>query len=391
MRKFIVKLILALALIDVTGDFMIVLSENVAEILSPIRTSLGIIIPVVIFLGLFDSIKAEKRLIRVLIGFVAILIPALLNGILFNNPSNAFREIVPFVFLLLCPILIKITDDEFQSVMNFFLWTLLIVGVIKLIAAQIVSLIVQGILSWKVILRMSPLFIYGYTFYLQKYLNFPASKIKNIVATIIFLILILSAQARALNFALLVCTLYLIGISNFKLHKVLPFGIAVVAAAILTTIITDYEFSQIFGRWEGENYDDAVDYRKEQLDILINRFIDHPIFGVGLGYFTPGYRTYDELDNPFLLELDTLNFLTKIGIFGDILYFFIIIYIFRIKYKNKSDYNKRIIFNSARYTIIGMYLYSTFQTLHSSVLFWMVMSLCIATILRYSKIHDDQI
>jgi phosphatidylserine synthase len=130
----------------------------------------------------------------------------------------------------------------------------------------------------------------------------------------------------------------------------------------------------------GEVYEGGVDYRLDQLKIILIRFQQFPILGVGFGYFTPGYLTYEFLPKPYLLELDLLNFISKIGFLFFIIY--ILSYLFIYKLINKiNDKLKKETYLSFFIGLLSLLLYSIGQTLHQSYLYWVSFSILYACII----------
>ena len=104
----------------------------------------------------------------------------------------------------------------------------------------------------------------------------------------------------------------------------------------------------------------------------MQRLLDKPLQGYGFGFVTIGYDSYEELGKPYLLELDLINFITKIGLFMFFLYvisYIIYFYIyFKIKYLSTND----LMYSWSYILLIGsLLLYSLVQTFHSSMLFWL--------------------
>jgi hypothetical protein len=381
---FFIKLFILFALIDVSGDFMIALSEPVLALFQPTRAVISILFPVIVLFGIYSIFRNYKE-VGIIVGSLLIVLTfALINGIAFNEPVNAIREAVPYMSIFLLPILTKIRTKKLEQIIYFFIFSILAIGIIKIIASQVISVALQGTLSWKIILRMSPLFTFTYVYFLRKFARANDSSIFTLFAIISSLILIFSAQARALNLSVFLATLFVFGF-RIKLTKVLHFVVAVLVAGFLTVSITDFEFSKIFGIWSGDHYNDAVDYRSVQLDIIFDRFREYPFSGVGLGHFTRGYLIYGELDLPYLLELDFLNFISKIGFVLAIVYMGMVIYVLTLRYRGLRNNSQEHIFYAAKISLFSLYIYSSFQTMHSSILFWISFSIFSSVIVKFSK------
>ena len=149
-----------------------------------------------------------------------------------------------------------------------------------------------------------------------------------------------------------------------------------------------HDIFSIFGNWSGEAFDSSYGYREFQLEILIDRFLNYTISGVGFGYFTPGYESYEDLDNSYLLELDLFNFFTKIGFPFSVLYIsgFILFFIMSVTSRIRCVQSIDLISKSFNSFIVGSLIYSLFQTFHSSILFWIFFSLAFSLNARNSNI-----
>jgi hypothetical protein len=93
-----------------------------------------------------------------------------------------------------------------------------------------------------------------------------------------------------------------------------------------------------------------------------------------MGYFTPGYLTYGELPKPYLLELDLLNFFSKIGILFSTLYIASYLFLYQLIQKVKDKDTKEL-FISMFIGMLSLLIYSLGQTLHQSYLYWIFYSI----------------
>ena len=153
-------------------------------------------------------------------------------------------------------------------------------------------------------------------------------------------------------------------------------------ATLLSILATNGDIENVFGIWSGDHLTNTVDHRIIQSEILLNRFFDNPFFGFGFGYFTPGYDDYGLLSLPYLLELDLINFFTKIGLPLSFIYIFTYI-LFIIKY-----FHNKFIYNNIEFsfltTLILLLFYGLFQTSHSSFVFWFIYAMTFVFLFRKS-------
>ena len=163
--------------------------------------------------------------------------------------------------------------------------------------------------------------------------------------------------------------------------KILSIIIILSLAFVIYLFIQQVDEISIFDHlYGGEVYEGGVDYRLDQLKIILIRFQQFPILGVGFGYFTPGYLTYEFLPKPYLLELDLLNFISKIGFLIFIIY--ILSYLFIYKLINRiNDKLKKETYLSFFIGLLSLLLYSIGQTLHQSYLYWVSFSILYACII----------
>jgi len=123
----------------------------------------------------------------------------------------------------------------------------------------------------------------------------------------------------------------------------------------------------------GDTYQAGMDYRLIQLGLLLNRLIESPMLGVGFGYYNEGYLTYGQLAKPYLLELDFLNFISKIGLLGSFFYALGYFLLFRLV-KLIENKDIRRLATSLFVSLIALIIYSTGQTAHQAVFYWILLA-----------------
>jgi hypothetical protein len=188
----------------------------------------------------------------------------------------------------------------------------------------------------------------------------------------------LVAQARALHVAAAIVT-FIVLWKYLTPGKTMGFVVFLGIAALVMTGVSDNRMAEALGRWSGDSYQSTVDYRLEQAVVLMHRAREKPILGFGFGYFTPGYESYEDLAVPNILELDLINFATKVG--GLLFAVYVLSYwLYGVAYARLTFIDKQteIIAMSYGMLIIGLLVYSFFQTFHASLMFWLFYSLAVS-------------
>jgi len=377
---------LILSIIDYSGDLHLGQHDKInnyrliEDLIRQGISALIFIIGILGFLNIFTIKKIKSIGVLCIACTLLVLIYTFVNGILSNNLVHAIRESLPAIVLLLIPLLIKINTIQRDKLGTYFLYLLVIIAAIKIIVIQFVAINIYGSLSWKVLLRLSPVLILPYCYFLLNILRGQASRLDYIYLMVV-IVEILIANARALNLILLIATFIILSTSKISI-KLLAVVCIIAISACFSMIATDGSIDNVFGIWTGEHLENTVNHRLIQLEIILNRFLDNPIFGFGFGYFTPGYDSYADLALPYLLELDLLNFFTKAGIPMSILYLFSYFLIIFQHIKNR-DHGSNIEY-SYLLSLILLLVYSLFQTAHSSFIFWLLYAFTFSFIFRKS-------
>jgi hypothetical protein len=383
LKILIIKLFFIFVVIDFSGDLLLQQGAALSfykKLEELIRYSIIVLLILISILGCFNLIYLNKNSflgLAILSVTISILLYSFLLGLYNNIIVNAIREFLPFASLFLIPLFNRLDKTSFHNLALFFIYSLVIVSSLKILIIQFLTFTIYGVLSWKILLRLSPLLILPYCYFLLEILKKQVNRI-NLFFMFITTVSILIANARALNILLLLSTIL---ISLLKINvKIFNVFIIIFISALFSNFATDGEFQNVFGIWTGDHLINTVDYRKIQLDVLFNRILDKPIFGFGLGYFTPGYNDYAYYSLPYLLELDLINFFTKIGVPLSILYIFT--YLFFIFQFNKNKVKDSSLALSFLLALILLLIYSLFQTCHSSFSFWMYYAFTFTFIFR---------
>ena len=298
-------------------------------------------------------------------------------GIINNNIFNALNELSGYLFILLTPIIVSIqgsssisesSNDRFLKYIKILTYVVLS----KIVIYEFATLIFYGIPSYKILLKQTPLFLISFSILLEKI--FKKERGFNFLFLLTCFILFV-ALARmiylAMIFIFLIHFIKNFSFSNFKIQLRIIF--ILLFAFFLYIKIQSLEFSGTLERLYGSDvYEEGVDYRTTQFFVIIKRFFEFPL-GAGFGYFTPNYLTYNELAKPYLLELDLLNFFSKIGLLFSLLYISAILYIHSFLKSTIHPKNNRLF---AYYIgIISLLIYSLGQTSHQGYLYWVSFSI----------------
>lgn len=370
MRRSILYLILIIAFSEPFGD-SILLSYGITFeagdiIVKNIITSL-------FFVLILSSIPSSfPRLNSIYLPIYLILLTmtfGLVNGLLFNIHINALND-----FTSILPILLVFFIKEYVYKFDFLKLSkfVIIVLMIKYLLYQTITLSVFGIPSWKVLMKQSPVLLVCFSLLLGRGLNEKYKKNKEIYIYLFFcFFLILVAQARMLIISSIFILIINILLSNRKniIIYLIPFFVIVFFLFLKTQGLT---FENTLEHYSGDLFEKGLDYRNVQFDELKNRIFESPFFGKGLGYFNPSYLEYSQFAKPYQLELDLLNFISKIGIPFSFVYLFVYFLIGHILYsKKKLNLNNDLIYFFIG--ILSLLIYSLGQTFHQGYLFWFIL------------------
>ncbi len=337
--------------------------------------------------ALFRRFKLKSGQFYVLISILFLFGYSVIVGLIFNDPRNVFNEALGMTPILFIPAILTLKPNQQVMMARFIINSLIIVCLAKFTLSQVEALLVYGAPSWKVLLKQSPLMIFPFCYFLIKILRGDYRR-GNIILFTISLILLLSSQARALNLAVLFSTFILFIRFQVSGAKLMYLIFLFATAALVQSLVTGIDVSNIVGFWSGDNYDNTFQHRVVQSAMLVERIVEYPFSGVGLGYFTPGYLNFEDLDKPYQLELDLPNFATKLGVLAFLLYILTYVTFAKSIYHTNSTNNERVdIAISYAVLIFSLLIYSIFQTFHSSVLYWIIYSVSFSFI----AYHDHRV
>ena len=155
--------------------------------------------------------------------------------------------------------MLSLSKPQNQKLVIYFIYLLVIVSAVKIIIAQLLSLSIYDGLSWKVLLRLSPLLILPFCYFLSNILRGKAGKL-DLFFLLIVIIEILIANARALNLLLLIAFIFIVASSKltFKLLSVL---LIFLLSAYFSMLATSGSAEKVFGIWSGDHLQNTVDHR----------------------------------------------------------------------------------------------------------------------------------
>ena len=207
---------------------------------------------------------------------------------------------------------------------------------------------------------------------------------------------IIAASSRAMFVGTLVGVIFItiMLLNNRRIYRLFILGIVVFIMMLVVGMSLQDDPAKAFGRWSEElpGIADDLSYRWRQADMLITRFTDNWLVGTGLGYF-------DETSEfvlaygprPYLLELEFLNLLSKLGIIGISFWItaFLFLFIACIRAVHRAVKREHRVFLLGLTAGLGSFMVgSMFQVLYSSMYFhlYIVLILLVLSALRDPKL-----
>jgi hypothetical protein len=391
-NKFLFNLLLLIIFIDFSTDPVTKIYSFDITFLDPFVKLTTIILFIFLFIY---NLNSFPRNIYFLIPFFIILFTisyGFIRGIFSNRLIDTFNDTSSYLGIILFPTIINFSNYDPFNELKIYIKFIIIILFFKLLSYELLSIFLNNSLSWKILLKQSPILLIPYSilvsFYLKK-IDFPNKYLYLLVAVFILFI----AMARMIFLSMIFITLIQFIRLGYKsgIIKILSILIILSLAFVIYLFIQQVDQLSILDHlYGGEVYEGGVDYRLEQLKIILIRFQHFPFLGVGFGYFTPGYLTYEFLPKPYLLELDLLNFISKIGFLFFMIY--ILSYLFIYKLINRiNDKIKKETYLSFFIGLLSLLLYSIGQTLHQSYLYWVSFSIlysCIIIEIRKQNIKS---
>lgn len=317
------------------------------------------------------KLPAEQKLVTPFFLIISVILFGLFNGLVSNSYGHAISESIPFFFFLsflsFASLKEPISILEVEKFLRIFSYIIFL----KIIVYSVSSYALFGAVSWKILLKQSPLMLLPLSFYLSK-IKLNSMTVVDYMPLFLLSIAVVFAMSRMLILA----TMFLMLVTFFNKHfyRNIPVVILFLGSLALYQIIIGSSGSSIAGFfYGGEVYEDGLDYRLVQLGIISDRFASSLFMGVGFGYFTEGYLDYYLLAKPYLLELDLLNFFSKVGLIGTLIYALAYFKIYQL-IKSINDYNVQKVALALFWGLIGVLVYSLGQTAHQSYIFWFLLA-----------------
>ncbi len=243
-------------------------------------------------------------------------------------------------------------------------------------------------LSWRSLLKQSPMFIpmlfvaFGGLVYSRQ----TAEKRRNALLEIMAAIGIFAAQSRGFFMGMFgAALLFIIMVANSRrIFSAFKLGLVIFGIGLGVGIILQGDITKSFGYWQKSDISPGLEYRIRQSDMLLKRFADNWQTGTGLGSFDTTYEgNADWLPRPYLYELEYHNLLAKLGIIGIsfwlIAFFFLFIGCIRaVRRAIKPEHRGFAIGMMAG--LISLMLGSIVQTTYSSVYFHLYVVLVLLTL-----------
>jgi hypothetical protein len=322
--------------------------------------------------------------------FIGVILIGLLNGLLINNIVNALKETSSFLFIALFLSFSVINKPLSVLEVESFLKVFVYIVSFKVLIYIVASYLVYDTPSWKILLKQSPLLLIPISVLFSKIsLECKFSK-SNILLLVLMLVCVVFAQARMLFLALTIIFLF-----YFLNRRVFSKGLLIIglisASLWIYWLVTNTGLSSFNeSLYAGKLFEDGLDYRLTQLDVIINRLVESPLLGVGFGHYTPGYLTYGELSKPYLLELDILNFISKIGLIMTFFYVMAYVLLFRL-IRSISDNNVRRLAKSLFVSLIALLIYSTGQSFHQAYAYWSVLAFIYGFVVSHLRVQNKSV
>jgi len=349
------------------------------------------IVSILFFIIFIIGIKYIPKINNIWIPFwiiVSITIYGVVRGLCTNILRNTLNDASSFLAILLIPVItnFKINDrhEEIRKILKIFVLIILI----KVFAYELLTYFLIGSPSWKILVKQSPFLLIPFSVYLADLLKSG----KNKIMFFLTIFLLISAMARMIFVSLiLICIFYFFRMGGIKsIFKIIIIFVIIFSAFYLYLYMQSVDQGSIFEHlYGGSEYKEGMDYRVEQFAIIMNRYMKNPFLGVGLGYFTPNYLTYQDLPKPYLLELDLLNYFSKIGIVLSIAYLTSYYFLYKLIKRVKNKETKQL-FLSIFIGLISILIYSVGQTAHQSYLYWICYSILYGYLILEIKAQEKK-
>ncbi len=163
-------------------------------------------------------------------------------------------------------------------------------------------------------------------------------------------------------------------------------------AAFLTVIPTAYLVVAAFTYLSNQDlWSGGIEYRLRQINNLYLRFTDSPWIGWGFGSFDTFYEGFRDWHiRPYLIELEYLNLLTKLGVFGTSIFlgcFVLLFYLVFLSAKKIQKFEDKLVLLGMGAGLLSLMIASATNVLYSSLTFH---AFCMLTLLLMNIFTNSQ-
>ena len=389
--SLLIKSLMILVIIDFSGDPLIKYSGfHLPVVETTIRSAIIALILVGALSSLFclRELVWSKKALLVFLVIICVFLYGAVRGLLVSGSELAVREMMVVAPILMVPMMMNMRREQLDDLTAFFANAIVVILLFKIVISGVIHFFEFGSNSWKIFLRASPLLLFSFIFFSYKSVVNKKGSLLSVVFATLSLFGILIAQARTLNIMLGLAVILLLFLLPKVYIKFVKLGLFFLIGLGLISLYFDPLNISIYGQWSGEYFDESASYRLEQFSVLMERLSNNPIIGVGFGFVTIGYSGYEDMLLPYLLELDLVNFVTKVGLPVFFIYAcsYLVLFITGIA--------KILIFDDGAGMIVYTFIiplllmYSIFQTFHSGILYWIVYSLGFSYIFLLDKVRE---
>lgn len=415
MRKFSVIMFSSLFVIicaDISRDYAqingVPLRYMIPGLQMYVDGLMSIIIGILACLGLAELIRQngrvriKKEVINFLLMLAIVYVYGAIVGFLQGNKSiyilGEFQNLT--VYFAVFAIGSSLVTEKTILIMYKAFFVACVVMVLKVVLASMVDYS-QNIGYFRVLVKGAAYFqimtILAFSLYVES--ETKKDKRMYLLLTLLGFFGVVASYQRGYFLALLGGGIFYLvfGLSNkLRLKYLLQISVVLLVFACAWSAISQHSLNTIFGRWSGEgtSFEGGYDYRVYQAETLVKQIQAHYITGNGLGsYLGFGYEGYDEsLSKPYILELDFLNYVMKLGVVGSLIlwgaFAYIIILGVKVSRRAKTATNKALLIAGSA-CVLSMLIANLFNAMYSSVMFHMFVVLYLLTIIAVDSDTED--
>lgn len=317
---------------DISADYIFVfgfeyrrLVPEIASLIAQVTTGL---LAVVVLIGLANLLtgRARYRAGRHVGLFLALFAASTVFGVAIGllkglKPSYVLDDgrnlMIYFTIFALTDIN---SERRLRSIRRLFLVACGVLAA-KLLLGMASGLLLGEGLGWRLLLRLSfffaPMLFIGLCLY--SYSKNFRRRARYLGILLLGAIGVFAAQMRGVFMGTAAGFIFLLTffLRGRRLIRVVFASVILLCLGLGLGVAMQGDVTKAFGRWEEADRKVGVEYRLGQTDHLLSVFKENWIAGAGLGYYDPEYEGHaDWLPRPYLLELEYLNLLAKLGLVG---------------------------------------------------------------------------